>query len=830
MHEEVIQGNKAYTVIAGIRNSARRMWPYVFLTALTIGLLLLPVREGFFFGSEGDWYSQHVGAAEALRQMMRETGSLIPPYVGIGGSSSIYDLAYYGLLRPDLLIACLLPGVGMKYIIACYAATTAVISVLLTYGWLRSQDVSIKGCLAGAVMFAASAAFFHAHHQIIFVNYMPFLILALAGVDRLINKQKGEVLAVSLCLVYLHSFFYAFACLVCCFLYYLYKCGKKEEKWLWARFLPHAAVAVIISVCMAGALLLPTAMDILSTEKDAGAFMDEPLQALNLSLDGLLYTPYGCGLTLIALFCLITALRRKETRLLSAALLLIVAVPAAAYVLNGFLYARAKILIPFLPLVVLISAEVMDAFFEKKERPSVWIAALCLLPAAVSKWQPLILLDGGILIIWAFLLQIEKLPDSWRKRICAFALLLPVCVSLGVNETAEKYLRADDDRQEHFSSGDITMFASDLRYRYDVLANNYVNSNLLADGKLNKTAMYSSINNQEYNRFYYDTMKNPISLRNRVVMMPNKNSFFNYFMGIRYLLTGEDNLPAGYSSVFKREGYVLAENSNVRPMVYGSYDLLSEKAFEKLGELPRLEALCSRTVADCPSTESFYSHMVRMRDTDWLETPLMKKKSGEVRLPKPLRGKLIVIGFDVAYNGWKDLTVEIEGVRNVLSGRGAPYPNENHQFTFVIPAEKLETLNLNLPEKKYEISKVTVYTMDFRHLGDEAIAVPVMDEHLDRGDGHVFSGEISMQKDGYLATSLPWKKGYEIVIDGQTRNVEKINTAFVGTKLEKGKHDVLIRYMPPGLVIGKNFSLAGVLGLIVMVLGEYILLRRKGKR
>ena len=60
--------------------------------------------------------------------------------------------------------------------------------------------------------------------------------------------------------------------------------------------------------------------------------------------------------------------------------------------------------------------------------------------------------------------------------------------------------------------------------------------------------------------------------------------------------------------------------------------------------------------------------------------------------------------------------------------------------------------------------------------------------------------------------------------------MEKINTAFVGTKLEKGKHDVLIRYMPPGLVIGKNFSLAGVLGLIVMVLGEYILLRRKGKR
>ena len=140
------------------------------------------------------------------------------------------------------------------------------------------------------------------------------------------------------------------------------------------------------------------------------------------------------------------------------------------------------------------------------------------------------------------------------------------------------------------------MFASDLRYRYDVLANNYVNSNLLADGSLNKTAMYSSIHNGSYNRFCYDTMKNPISLRNRVVIMPSVNSFFSY-LGIRYLVASADQLPPGYSAVFTQDGYALAENPNVRPMVYGSWDLLSEEDYDGLEPLQRMEALCSRTVA-----------------------------------------------------------------------------------------------------------------------------------------------------------------------------------------------------------------------------------------
>ena len=92
--------------------------------------------------------------------------------------------------------------------------------------------------------------------------------------------------------------------------------------------------------------LLPTGLDILSTSKDGGSFAAERVSAVSMDLEGLLYSPYGCGMTLLVLYCLLLSLKRKGSRFLSAVLLAVLCCPVIWLVLNGFLYARAKILIP----------------------------------------------------------------------------------------------------------------------------------------------------------------------------------------------------------------------------------------------------------------------------------------------------------------------------------------------------------------------------------------------------------------------------------------------------------------------------------------------------
>ncbi len=67
---------------------------HTILTVLTLVILLLPLSQGDFFGSEGDWYSQHVGAAENLRQTMLNTGSLFPQFStgGVDATSTIWHI------------------------------------------------------------------------------------------------------------------------------------------------------------------------------------------------------------------------------------------------------------------------------------------------------------------------------------------------------------------------------------------------------------------------------------------------------------------------------------------------------------------------------------------------------------------------------------------------------------------------------------------------------------------------------------------------------------------------------------------------------------------
>ena len=62
----------------------------------------------------------------------------------------------------------------------------------------------------------------------------------------------------------------------------------------------------------------------------------------DLSMESLLYDPYGCGLTVICMFALLRALFTKEKRVTAAVILSMIAIPAIWFVLSGFLYAESK--------------------------------------------------------------------------------------------------------------------------------------------------------------------------------------------------------------------------------------------------------------------------------------------------------------------------------------------------------------------------------------------------------------------------------------------------------------------------------------------------------
>ena len=602
---------------------------HLLLSCLALLLALGPAAvRGEFFGYGSDWLSQHLPLAETLRSAMLDSGRLLPLYLHLGGGSSVYDFAYYGLLRPDILLGCLFPEIGMEYFLAGYSLAGIVLGTNLLFWWLRRR---LRGepsgaCAAAfaAVLYAAATCFFHAHNQLMFVNYLPFLILTLIGIDRMAEQGKGAWLVTSgLGLVYLHSFYYSISCLAVCGIYAIdwvrvmrgtcraiadmrcisepigamrsdhaqthvcelrgtrasgcptctgklrrdrrgMKCEKRAQS-----FVVRLAGCVCLSIGLCAVLLLPTGLDILSGSKDGGVFAAQ-LKLLDLTLEGMLYTPYGMGLTLISLYCLLTALAQRKTRFLAICMLAIAAIPAVSLLLNGLLYARGKILIPFLLPMLLLCAQVLCGFLQGSEKPPLWAGALCLVPWAAAcaesgsiltnrllliDWLLLlgwILLDWLLMMGWVLWMRRAGMKRvftagpakkaSVRTRCIALLLLVPCVVSwtlqmkAGYVEQAQinfgtvrQALKGAQQRIEQTEADKLQSA------RWEILSEGYKMSNYAPLPQMQRTSMYSSMTQQDYAAFFYDMAGNAIPARNRVALVPGKNPLFNALMGVRYV-------------------------------------------------------------------------------------------------------------------------------------------------------------------------------------------------------------------------------------------------------------------------------------------------------
>lgn len=582
---------------------------HLLLSCLALLLALGPAAvRGEFFGYGSDWLSQHLPLAETLRSAMLDSGRLLPLYLHLGGGSSVYDFAYYGLLRPDVLLGCLFPQFGMEYLLAGYSLAGIVLGTNLLFWWLRrrlrSEPSGARAAAFAAALYAAATCLFHAHNQLMFVNYLPFLILTLIGIDRMAEQGKGAWLVTSgLSLVYLHSFYYSISCLAVCGIYAIdwvrgmrgdhaqahvcelrgarasgsptctgklrrdrrgTKCEKRAKS-----FVLRLAGCVCLSIGLCAVLLLPTGLDILSGSKDGGVFAAQ-LKLLDLTLEGMLYTPYGMGLTLISLYCLLTALAQRKTRFLAICMLAIAAIPAVSLLLNGLLYARGKILIPFLLPMLLLCAQVLCGFLQGSEKPPLWAGALCLVPWAAACAESgsiltnrLLLIDcllllGWILLDWLLMMGwvlwmrragMKRVftagaakKTSVRTRCIALLLLVPCVVSwtlqmkAGYVEQAQinfgtvrQALKGTQQRIEQTEADKLQSA------RWEILSEGYKMSNYAPLPQMQRTSMYSSMTQQDYAAFFYDMAGNAIPARNRVALVPGKNPLFNALMGVRYV-------------------------------------------------------------------------------------------------------------------------------------------------------------------------------------------------------------------------------------------------------------------------------------------------------
>lgn len=785
----------------------------IFLFFLTIVMVVIITPSSYLFGSNTDWLSQHVNLADYLRHTMIENKTLFPDFAfNIGAGVNIYNLSYYGLFRPDVLIGCLIPNVAMKDIIIIYMVTNLALGINLLYVWLKSKNFNNSLCIIGAILLLCSSVLFHSHRQIMFVDYMPWLIMALIGIDRYLKNKRSLILIIAIVLMIVNSYFFSVAGIVVLFSYYCYCVKKINLKTIWSFIKP-----VMTGVLICSVLLVPTAYVMLENHQSNGSSINLlSLFIPRLDMKGLLYDSYGCGLAYLCWIGLVLSLKLKEIRKLSIWLLLLVFIPVFSFGLNGFLYARAKILIPFIPLLIYVTIYSLSKYKEMTIKIDYQLWILILLPTIIFYQEPLVILDI-VLAISALCLYLK-----FNKKILYLMMIMPLVLSVSINRQ-EEFVSSDTYQQVSSKNG----IKVDGDARYDIFKQSLNTCNFANNNEL-RTSIYSSVNNSLYNHFYYDLINNPISIRNRVASLSNSNIFFQGMMGVKTIYS-EAVVPIGYQKIGKN----LYENNDVLPIAYATSDTFSEEKFDEMAFPATLDTIYNNVVVANGNDQ--YQSQVKELKLDYLardQSPNLQitaLKSGyrvntkgkgvlQLDLNQNFENQIMIIEFDidkVKYLKTRDTTITINGIKNKLSSSSAAYPNGNNHFTYVISQkEPLNDLQIEFSSGRYDVLNIKLYTLDYNVIKNRSSQIDKLNGVYNQ-DGKIVKGSIDVSNDGYLVTSLPYQNGYTVTIDGKEVVPLCVNKAFLGSKISSGKHQIEIVFRAPT----KNISLFGSgIGLVLLLL------------
>ena len=600
---------------------------------------------------------------------------------------------------------------------------------------------------------------------------------------------------------------------------------------------------VSFAVSMNFFLLLPTGLAILGNKKDTGDSTSLlKILGVNPTLDSILYSPYGCGLTLFCLYALFLCIREKKTRKLAIAVFTLLFFDIFYWILNATLYVRPKCLIPFLPLILYLTAQALEGLRQKKIRHSLPLALLCAIPVIVQlifflhnqQVRHLVTADLVLLLVCAslgaFLEEKEiMIPFScWWINLGGLVLLLAIPSMLYLTKGQEEhYATVADESRDYFSREDLEACCKNPQARFDVIEHPSNNSNYVITGDQNKSTLYSSISNSTYNTLVYDILQMPISIRNRVAMTADVNPFQEYLMGVRYIQTKADKVPAGYKTLLEKDGHILAENSNVLPIAYGSTALMTESEYDKLSYPQTLDTITNRTIVpDSPVNSenasdlsaAFLPYASQMKEyslpTDFLDHKTSKKSETVRReLPETLPAStILLLSFDVKYNGEKDMSITINGIRNRLSGSEAPYPNNNDTFYYMISSnEDMDALDIMFSRGEYKLTNIKASTLPLSLLFHPGL---ITFQEKEISGKEILNGSIDMPKDGYFVTSYTFSKGYIVYVDGKEAAPVQVNKAFLGFPLQKGAHEIQIEFHAPGKSLGAALSLVAFVLLI----------------
>jgi len=802
---------------------------YFILTILSLLFIFLVVPQGSIFGSYIDWLPQHITFPEYFRNLFYETKDLFPDFaLALGAGQNIYNFSYYGFLNPILLPSYLLPFVSMKDYIIIINIILYVATALVSYKWLKSHFESTVSLILSILLISAAPILFHFHRHFMFVSYFPFLIFGLIGIEEYFKEGKRFKLALSTFFIVMMSYYYSIPSILVFIIYGIFIYLRKEKKLKFLIFIKDGfffTLPIFAGILLSGIFLLPTASSIFGgRESSSNLISTIDLIKPNLNMTYLFYNAYGIGIGALAFIAIIYNLYQgKRDRLfLAISILICLTLPLISYILNGGLYIREKVFIPFIPLIIMLIGFLLKDVIKRKIDRRLLISIIFTL--ILVRFDIIyIYIDIAVTLLILFLYQ--KCEKKEKKFL--FLLIIPISAMLIIN-SLDKFVEKDQYNETITSKKEIGKLLKKEKdiVRFSHLDDTLYNVNKIYSKNYYKDSMYSSVYNSLYRNFYKNIFHNSFAYRNKLIISQNSNLLYQMFMGNKYLYSEKEMV--GYETISGN----ISENKDVLPVFYISDKIVNENEFDRLKYPNNVLTLLNSTVIEDEKTTSEIIEIPKI----FLEENIVSQKNIKINkkngiynikaksknklileLDQQVKGKILLLDFSLGKE-WDcskgDASIEINKVVNTHTCKQWMYKNKNRRFHYVLSNKNLRKLEIKFNEGNYIISNINTYAIDYNLLRDINRNRNLVETKEIKGDQIKLN--VTLNKDSYLVTSIPYDKGFTIKDNGKKISYQVVNKAFVGAKLSKGKHNIVIEYKAPLKTLGIIFSTLGLFSIIII--------------
>ena len=783
----------------------------------------------------------------------------------MGEGSDILSAMYHTIGDPIAVFAVFVPE---RYMYLFYDLTIVLRIYLsgLCFLWLcfYTEKGNLHSRLAGAIVYDFCYWMILSQSKdIYFLNPTICMPLVILGVEMIIKERKPLVFVLGVFYSGISNFYFFYMIVILTVLYVIVRSlvlyGLNIRKTV--SLVLYIAFYAVIGTALSAITALPVGYALLSNNRlsvDYGIHAFYPIiyyeRMLNVffSKDDPYWLCMGYASPCLLSLALSLKQFKKDKLLffLNLITIIMICLPYAGKVLNGFSYVSNRWCFAISLLVAFTFTAKWDEFRKNK----VFLLTVIFL---VFGWAVAFPMSREVRIfvpicICLFFYAIVVMDGD----IALFGFDLKQWILLGLVVLSVLY---NADYVYSYRGRQRTNVVVTREYARDVMLNQeaYVVSEYIDDDDFFRYSGSDlthnvAILNGTYTTSYYFSIANPYVSSYRFKLGINEYLSYMYkeydarallhtLASVRYYVTPqgfEGQIPYGFRYQETKDGFDIYRNENDLPFGYTMDKAVSYEEWEKLNMAEKQEAMYRAVVTEEGSDQ------IRLESKS---IAYSVSKADEVTVSGD---EYIVSGnkgtIDIKFNGEKDseyyllindfhyddgntyyedkttdvtLNVRCEGQDETVEYHTNDYQFYNGKDDYAVYLGYHEE---PISEISVEFEKAGTYTMkevevictpmksypdDVKKMRETVLKDPVL-------SGNHLSGSIDCGHDTYLVLSVPYSKGWNAYVDGKKAEVLRVNECYMGLKLEKGSHQIEMRYHTPLLLAGAVISLIALIVLI----------------